>query len=489
MDRQDKLRHIYLLGDKVSLGLLALGAAVCLAVASVHGAWLTALLVALPTFFVPAIAAWLLPAERITRCIVAAAHMVIAASLIQETQGMIEMHFAIFVLLATLVIYRDWLVILVAATVIAVHHLVFNFLQAGGYGVWIFAQGASFSLVVVHALFVVLEAGVLIFFALNAEREAIESMETREVGSFLVMQDGRINLDINALEASSEFAQQFNQYLYSLQSVVRELDERADTISHAAHEIAAGNLDLSERTEQQASALEETSASMMQMMEGARQNASNARDANTLVDDAREKAERGGRVVYDAVEAMTAITESSHKIGSITNVIDEIAFQTNLLALNAAVEAARAGEQGRGFAVVAAEVRNLAARSAAAAKEIKALIEDSVVKVETGAELVNRSGSTLEEIVEGVKKVSALVSEIAQSSIEQNEGFAMSSRAIQSMDDMTQKNAALVEQVAAAAKELEGQADALAGMMSRFTLPASDNTAGVAATPQLGYQR
>jgi len=259
--------------------------------------------------------------------------------------------------------------------------------------------------------------------------------------------------------------------LQSLQQVVNELDQRADSINHASREIAAGNLDLSERTEQQASSLEETSASMMEMMEAARQNADSAREANRLVDESREKAERGGQVVHDAVAAMSEITRSSVQIGKITSVIDEIAFQTNLLALNAAVEAARAGEQGRGFAVVAAEVRNLAARSAEAAKEIKGLIEDSVTKVKTGAELVNRSGSTLEEIETAVKHVSELISEIARSSVEQNEGFQMASRSMQSMDDMTQKNAALVEQVAAAAKELEGQASALSAMMERFQLP------------------
>ena len=488
MQMDDKLRHVHVMGDKVALAVLAFGLLLCFGLASVYDTWMTALLVALPALAVPAGAFYLLPGERLTRCVVGAAYMVLSACMIQQMHGMIEMHFAIFVLLAALVIYRDWLVILVAAGVIAVHHLLFNFLQAGGYDIWVFAQGASFSLVIIHALFVVFEAGVLIYFALNAAAEAVEAVETRQVGGYLTMQDGRINLDVEAIEASSEFAVQFTEYLDSLQAVVRELDDRAQSVNHAAREIAAGNLDLSERTEQQASALEETSASMMEMMEGARHNADNAREANSLVDDAREKAERGGRVVHEAVGAMTAITESSHKIGKITGVIDEIAFQTNLLALNAAVEAARAGEQGRGFAVVAAEVRSLAARSAEAAKEIKALIDDSVTKVEAGAELVNRSGSTLQEIVEGVARVSNLVSEIAQSSIEQNEGFQMSSRAIQTMDDMTQKNAALVEQVAAAAKELESQSEALSAMMERFILPSSANRSiSGGSTLQLGH--
>ncbi len=479
MDQANKLRTLYVTGDKVSLGVVAFGVVICLGLSLVYSTWLTALLVAVPTLAVVAGAWYLLPGERLTRCIVGAAYMVLSACMIQQTHGMIEMHFAIFVLLACLVIYRDWLVILVAAGVIAVHHLAFNFLQAGGYGVWVFAQGASFSLVIVHALFVVFEAGVLIYFALQAESEAVEAFETAAFGSYLVMQDGKINLNIGDIDASSDFAQDFSQYLNQLRATVEELDQRADSINHASREIAAGNLDLSERTEQQASALEETSASMIEMMQAAQHNADNAREANQLVDASREKAERGGRVVHEAVNAMTEITESSHKIGKITAVIDEIAFQTNLLALNAAVEAARAGEQGRGFAVVAAEVRNLAARSAEAAKEIKGLIDDSVTKVEAGAELVNRSGSTLQEIVDAVKQVSALVSEIADSSIEQNEGFQMASRAMQSMDDMTQKNAALVEEVAAAAKELESQAYALSAMMERFELAGGSRASGL----------
>lgn len=475
MQHDDKLEQIHVTGDKVGLGVIAFVTAACFGLATVYDTWMTALFVAVPSLLVSGGAFVLLPGMRLTRCVIGAAYMVLAACMIQQMHGMIEMHFGIFVLLACLVVYRDWLVILVAATVIAVHHLLFNSLQAGGYDVWVFSQGASFSLVVLHALYVVFEAGVLIYFAKRSEDEAIEALETRAFGSYLVMQNGRINLDIEDFDATSAFAKDFSEYLRALKGLVVELDERAASINHASHEIAEGNLNLSERTEAQASALEETSASMTQMIGAARHNAENAREANRLVDSSREKAERGGRVVQEAVEAMTEISASSKKIATITSVIDEIAFQTNLLALNAAVEAARAGEQGRGFAVVAGEVRNLAARSAEAAKQIKLLIDDSVKKVEAGAERVSASGSTLEEIVSAVKQVSELVSDIARASAEQNDGFGMVSQAVHSMDDMTQKNAALVEQVAAAAKELEGQAYALAAMMDTFSLPSQSS--------------
>jgi len=247
-----------------------------------------------------------------------------------------------------------------------------------------------------------------------------------------------------------------------------EINNSATSVLSSSHEIAQGNTDLSQRTEQQASSLEETASSMEEMTSTVRQNADNARQANQLAAGTREQAEQGGKVVSQAVTAMTGITESSNKIAAIIGVIDEIAFQTNLLALNAAVEAARAGEQGRGFAVVASEVRNLAGRSATAAKEIKELIEDSVVKVEQGSKLVDASGQTLEEIMTSVKKVSDIIAEIAAASMEQSEGIEQVNKAISQMDEMTQQNAALVEEAAAASESMGEQAGNLNEMVGFF---------------------
>jgi methyl-accepting chemotaxis protein len=254
----------------------------------------------------------------------------------------------------------------------------------------------------------------------------------------------------------------------SLLDIVSRVRTGTDAIATASTEITAGNQDLSSRTEQQASSLEETASSMEELTSTVKQNADNARQANQLAATASENAIRGGDVVAQVVSTMASIDASSKKIADIIGVIDGIAFQTNILALNAAVEAARAGEQGRGFAVVAGEVRNLAQRSAAAAKEIKDLIGDSVDKVETGSRLVDQAGATMEEVVGSVKRVSDIISEIAAASEEQRAGIEQVNQAITQMDQVTQQNAALVEEAAAAAEAMQDQASGLAGLVGTF---------------------
>jgi methyl-accepting chemotaxis protein len=259
-----------------------------------------------------------------------------------------------------------------------------------------------------------------------------------------------------------------NSLLANMADVVRNMARAAAEVRTGSQEISRGNADLSQRTEEQASSLEETASSMEEMTSTVKNNADNAAQANQLASAARDQAERGGAVVGAAVAAMGEINASSKRIADIISVIDEIAFQTNLLALNAAVEAARAGEQGRGFAVVASEVRNLASRSAEAAKEIKTLIQDSVSKVTEGTKLVDESGKALGEIVVRVKKVTDVMAEIASSSREQASGIEQVNKAITMMDDVTQQNAALVEEASAAAQALTEQASNLSQLIARY---------------------
>jgi methyl-accepting chemotaxis protein len=260
----------------------------------------------------------------------------------------------------------------------------------------------------------------------------------------------------------------------SLARIVGDVRRGADTIASASSQIATGNMDLSSRTEEQAGSLEETAASLEELTSTVRQNSDNARQANSLALTASEIAGKGGAVVAEVVTTMGEINDSARKIVDIITVIDGIAFQTNILALNAAVEAARAGEQGRGFAVVAGEVRTLAQRSAAAAKEIKSLIDDSVQKVENGSRLVDEAGTTMAEVVDSVKRVSDIVSEITAASQEQATGVEQINQAVTQMDEVTQQNAALVEEAAAASQSLQDQAASLAQTVSVFRIDTRD---------------
>jgi methyl-accepting chemotaxis protein len=282
-------------------------------------------------------------------------------------------------------------------------------------------------------------------------------------------------IEVNSTNETGRLLQALKTMNDNLVDLVGKVRMGTDQITTASSEIASGNLDLSQRTEEQASSLEETASSMEELTSTVRQNADNARQANQLAAGASEVAVKGGAVVGQVVQTMSSINESSKKIVDIISVIDGIAFQTNILALNAAVEAARAGEQGRGFAVVATEVRTLAQRSAAAAKEIKELISDSVSKVEDGTRLVDEAGATMDEIVSAVKRVTDIMSEISAASQEQSSGIEQVNQAVTQMDEVTQQNAALVEEAAAAAESMQDQAQALTQAVTIFKLSGSGN--------------
>ena len=328
-------------------------------------------------------------------------------------------------------------------------------------------QAMTNTLLLISLFTVIIAAFIAFLITRSITRPLITAVTVSEL---IASGDLTIDIEANALDETGQLLHTMKLMATQLKAIVGEVNQATRAVNLSASEIAQGSTDLSQRTEEQAAALEETASSMEELTSTVKQSADNAGQANQLAGAARTQAEQGGQVVDQAIAAMSAINQSSRQIADIISVIDEIAFQTNLLALNAAVEAARAGEQGRGFAVVASEVRKLAQRSADAAKEIKALITDSVTKVEDGSQLVERSGQTLQDIVGAVKKVSDIVAEIAAAAREQASGIEQVNKAILQMDQATQQNAALVEETATASQAMGDQAKELQKLMGFFKL-------------------
>ncbi|MRX10612.1 HAMP domain-containing protein [Pseudoduganella sp. FT25W] len=344
------------------------------------------------------------------------------------------------------------------------------------------AYNFAFRMLVTVIVLAVLVTGVLAWQLFSTIKNSLASIRgtLEDVSQSL---DLTKQIKVERMDEIGHTAVAFNKLLEQIAGVIETVRSSTSAVGAASQQIAAGTGDLSQRTSSQAAALEETAASMEQLTATVGQNADNARQANQLARSASEVATQGGSVVEQVVVTMGSINESSRKIVDIISVIDGIAFQTNILALNAAVEAARAGEQGRGFAVVASEVRTLAQRSAAAAKEIKALIDDSVDKVGSGTRLVEQAGTTMHEVVASIKQVTDIVGEISAATQEQNEGISQVHRAVTEMDQTTQQNSSLVEQTAAAAATLRDQADTLEQVVSAFTINAARASTRAASAP------
>ena len=428
-----------------------------------------ALAIGLPLMAASVALAWSSRAGAAARIGLPVLGMAMVGLMIHVSRGHNEAHFAVFAFMACLVVYRRAVPILMGAAAIAVHHLSFNQFQAWGWGPMCFSE-PSFMRVVEHALFVVAEAGVLLFLAARAKAEFDAAEELVEVAEHLLSDDGSVNLCLPAARSSSRANVKLREAMAHIAGSLQQVRQAADAIRHASSEIASGNQALSMRTEQAASSIQETASSVEQIAATIRNSTEHAHQANDFAGQASRVAVDGGEAVGRVVQTMNGIQGSSRKITDIIGVIDGIAFQTNILALNAAVEAARAGEQGRGFAVVAGEVRTLAQRSAEAAKEIKQLITCSVEQVESGSSLVGSAGNTIGQVVEQVRRVTELVGQISNSGSEQNHGIVQINTAISQLDQATQQNAALVEQTAAAAESLSQQAQGLIRAVGLFRL-------------------
>jgi methyl-accepting chemotaxis protein len=455
--------------DRLVLAATTIVLAAALGYGAANAGWVLPLVVG---GVILAAAAALAMASRggtLSRVALPALGMAMVGLLIHSARGQAEAHFAVFAFLGCTVVYRHWLPVVSGAATIAVHHLSFNYFQQWGWGPLCFTQ-PGLGIVLEHAAYVVAEAAGVVFLAVRARADFATGEQLAEVTATLLREDGSVDFSALQLHSDNPAAEKLLQALRQIENSIGEVRSSASEISTAAQEIATGNTDLSQRTEQTASSLQQTASSMDELTSTVNQTAESARTANQLASSASEVAARGGSVVAQVVSTMDDINASSKKIADIIGTIDGIAFQTNILALNAAVEAARAGEQGRGFAVVASEVRSLAQRSAEAAREIKSLIGASVERVETGAKLVQDAGSTMTEIVASVQRVNDIIGEISAAAGEQSAGIGLVNTAVNDLDRMTQQNAALVEESAAAAESLKSQAVRLGTLVSAFKL-------------------
>ena len=469
---QSHLDKHYLQANRLMLAIVWFLFVMSLGLSTMHDTLGWALMVGLPTALLMTVMVLYQGAAHVTRLLMAVALMVFCALHIHQAGGKLELHFGIFVLLAFLLCYRDWTVIIAGAVAIALHHVSFSWLQEAGFGVRCMPE-PGFGPVLIHASYVVAEAAVLCYLSVVLGREAQKSAELRTtVEQVTGAGDGKLDLRAPDRPAVSDTGLALQTTFAAMHAALVGVRAGAEHITSASREIADGTGDLSARTEQQTGALQSTVDSVTALTTAVKQNGENAVLANELAKSASNVAVRGGSVVAQVVTTMDAINASSRQIVDIISVIDGIAFQTNILALNAAVEAARAGEQGRGFAVVAAEVRTLAQRSASAAKEIKELIGSSVERVSAGTALVQTAGSTMVEIVDSVKRVTDVIGEISAASVGQADSIVHINAAMEDMNGINQDNRIVGEQAAEAAAALSVQSDHLRRVIATFTLGA-----------------
>lgn len=494
--QSNNLLRLYKNGDKIMLGVIWFLFAMSLGMANWYSTWSEALWIGLPSAIVPTVLVYLMSGKLITRLVIATSYMVFCALHIHQAHGMIEIHFGIFVLLAFLLVYRDWLPIVTAAAVIAVHHLSFNFLQVAGYGVYLFSDNSGLGLVILHAAYVVFETAILIYMSVQFRKEAIITEELIDIGQHMAVVDGKIDLHYRKENASSAFAHDYNHFIDAVSNAIRSSQDTAEHLLASTAQMQSQSDSARQGVTRQQVETDQVATAINEMTATVQEVARSATDAATAAHQADQEANNGKGVVAQTVSSIQTLAsnveqaadviqkleQDTTEIGGVLDVIKGIADQTNLLALNAAIEAARAGEQGRGFAVVADEVRTLASRTQESTEEINnmidklqlgaknavAVMEDGREQARTGVEQASKAGDSLSAITHSVATINDMNTQIASAADEQSKVAEEINRNVVNISQVANETASNVTQVADKSSELEGLASVLTTEVERF---------------------
>ena len=492
----DSLKVLFKHGDKIMVGVIWFLFVMSLGLSAWYDTMAEAIWIGLPSALLPTLLYFKLGGSLVSRLVNATSFMVFCALHIHQAHGMIEIHFGIFVLLAFLLFYRDWKPIVTAAAVIAVHHLSFNFMQAGGVGVYLFESSTGISLVLIHAAYVVFETAILVYMSVLFNKEVLQSVELKDIGQHLGVVDGKIDLSYRKENPQSIFAEDFNHYVNEIDGTISGASDAADQLTAATLEMNSLSSSANESMQRQQMEVDQVATAINEMTATVQEVARSASDAANAAQSADEEAIKGRAVVTHTIDAINTLAENvdqaanvidelnkhSDNIGAVLAVIKGIADQTNLLALNAAIEAARAGEQGRGFAVVADEVRTLASRTQESTQEIHGMIDklqsgakDAVQVMKTGSEQAHSgveqaslAGESLVSITNAINTISEMNTQIAAAATEQSQVAEDINRNIINISQSANEAGDAVRQTASAGNSLDSLAVQLQNQVKKF---------------------